>query len=132
MDIHVLPDNLLLSSVISTVIGISGHLFFSFFQKVFEDNFHPDKNRILYYLVSRSYTVCFAFVCVNGWRGPWYILDLHSKSSVLTSTMVGVVALLSIRGLRNVSASPCVIVNDGVKGYFGVVTMFRISVSRYI
>lgn len=129
MDIHVLPEDPLMSAVVSVVIGICGHMFFSISGKVFEDNFHPNRNRMLYYIVSRSYTVCYAFVCVNGWRGPWYILDMHSKNLIFISTLVGVIALIVIRGLRNITASPCVIATDGVKGYFDIVTMFRISVS---
>lgn len=129
MDIHVLPSDPLMSAIVSTVIGICGHIFFTLSGNFFTEHFHPNRNRILYYVVSRSYTVCYAFVCVNGWRGPWYILDLHSKNSIFISTLVGVIALIVIRALRNISASPCVMLTDGVKGYFEVITMFRISVS---
>lgn len=131
MDIHVLPSDTLMSAIVSTVIGVFGHMFFSISGNLFTQYFHPNKNRILYYVVSRSYTVCYAFVCVNGWRGPWSLLDMHSKNSIFISTLVGVIALIVIRGLRNVTASPCVIATDGAKGYFDTVTMFRISVSRY-
>lgn len=130
MDIHFLPSDPLMSAIVSTVIGVVGHMFFSISGKLFTQYFHPNKNRVLYYIVSRSYTVCYAFVCVNGWRGPWYLLDFHSKNSIFISTVVGAIALIVIRGLRNISASPCVIVTDGVKGYFEVATMFRISVSN--
>lgn len=132
MDIYVVPQNQLVSAVISTCVGICGHLFFLLFQKVLESNFHPDKNRILYYLVSRLYTVCFAFTCVNGWRGPWDILSVQTQKdfkSLMVTTSVGLVALISMRALRNVSSPPCVIVNDTVKGYFEVLTMFRVPVS---
>ncbi|KAJ8944529.1 hypothetical protein NQ318_009692 [Aromia moschata] len=128
MDIYVAPHDHLFSALVSTAIGFFGHMVFSVFQKVFVRNFHPEKSRILFYIVSRSYTVCFAFICVNGWRGPWMLLDFYTKavfSTVLATTLVGVVALISIRALRNVSAPPCLIVNDDVKGYFEVATMFR-------
>ncbi|XP_030746645.1 uncharacterized protein LOC115875357 [Sitophilus oryzae] len=135
MDIYVAPNNKLLSAAISTSIGICGHLFFLLFQKVLENNFHPDKNRILFYLVSRLYTVCFAFTCVNGWRGPWDILTIHTQTdfkSLMVTTAVGLVALISMRALRNVSSPPCVIVNDSVKGYFEVLTMFRVTVKEKV
>lgn len=129
MDVLVLPSDPLMSAIASTVIGVSGHILFSVSGKLFTEHFHPNRNRILYYVVSRLYTMCYAFVCVNGWRGPWFLLDLHSKSSIFISTLVGVVALIVIRALRNISAAPCVVITDGVKGYFEIVTMFRISVS---
>lgn len=130
MDFYLLPDDPFLSALISTAVGICGHMFFTVTGELFTDYFHPNKNRISYYVFSRSYTMCYAFVCINGWRGPWYFLEFKSKSSFLIMTLVGVVALIVIRGLRNITASPCVISTDGVKGYFEVVTMFRISVSN--
>lgn len=133
MDIYVTPHNQLLSAVISTSVGFCGHLFFLLFQKVLENNFHPDKNRIVFYLVSRLYTICFAFTCVNGWRGPWDILSVHTQTdfkSLMVTTAVGLVALISMRALRNVSSPPCVVVTDSVKGYFEVLTMFRVTVKE--
>ncbi|KAL1488459.1 hypothetical protein ABEB36_014930 [Hypothenemus hampei] len=109
MDIYVVPQNKLISAAISTCL---------------------DKNRIVFYIVSRLYTISYAFVCVNGWRGPWDILTVHTQKdfkSLLVTTAVGLVALISMRALRNVSSPPCVIVNDTVKGYFEVLTMFRVT-----
>nr|XP_023017835.1 uncharacterized protein LOC111506853 [Leptinotarsa decemlineata] len=131
MDIYLAPFGDPYNGLISISIGMTGHLIFSIFQKVFERNFHPERNRIIFYLVSRNYTVCFAFICVNGWRGPWECLDFLSKTdmfSLIATTLVGVVALVSIRGLRNITAPPFLIATDDVKGYFEVMTMFRIQV----
>ncbi|XP_060529868.1 uncharacterized protein LOC132704106 [Cylas formicarius] len=131
MDIYVFPSDKLLSSTVSIVIGTIGHLFFLTFQTVLEARFHPNRNRILFYVVSRTYTVCFAFVCVNGWRGPWDILSVQTNSDIKNLTVmtsVGLVALISMRALRNVASPPCVIVNDNVKGYFEVLTMFRVTI----
>ncbi|XP_018564398.1 uncharacterized protein LOC108905848 isoform X2 [Anoplophora glabripennis] len=134
MEIYATPQGSeLLSALISTTIGMTGHLAFCFLQKVLEHTFHPYKNRILYYLVSRLYTVCFAFTCVNGWRGPWQLLELHAKYNkftVLVTTVVSVAALVAIRCLRNVAAPPCLIVKDVVRGYFEVMTMFRLSMGE--
>lgn len=129
MDIYVLPLQPLTSAIVSTVVGICGHIFFSMSGELFTQYFHPSKNRVLYYIISRLYTVCYALVCINGWRGPWYLLELLSENTIYISTVFSVVALIVIRGLRNISASPCAIVMDGVKGYFEVATMFRVSVS---
>lgn len=81
MGIYVFPKDEWLSAVISTTIGFAGHVFFSLTQNIFKEHFHPNKNRILYYTVSRLYTLCFAFICVNGWRGPWFLLDIHAKKN---------------------------------------------------
>lgn len=131
MGSYVYPDDELVSAGVSTVIGIGGHLFFALSQHTFERNLHPDRNRISYYVISRLYTLCFAFVCVNGWRGPWIILDVYTgKELTLTGTpfAVGIIALAAMRTLRNVSAPPFAVTTDYVTGYFQVLTMFRITV----
>lgn len=133
MEVYVFPENILLSSLISTAIGNLGHLVFAFSKGFFEKYCHPDRNVFLFYGVSRLYTVGFAFVCVNGWRGPWSILDLYTEmelTSVAASTLVGVIALAAMRTLRNVGAPPFAITMDSVDGYFDVLTMFRVTVSK--
>jgi len=130
MDVYVVPDNILISATISTIIGIGGHLFFILFQKVLDRNFHPDKNRIMFYIVSRFYTMCFGFVCVNGWRGPWELLTIHTRDdfkSLIVTTLIGLVALVAMRAVRNVSSPPCLITTDGAQGYFEILTMFRVT-----
>lgn len=130
MEFYVYPENTLLSAIVSTVIGFVGHLTFNLCQNGLTKYFHPNNNRMAYYIFSRFYTVCFAFVCVNGWRGPWALLDLYANDFYTITTMIlGIVALTVMRALRNISATPFSIVTDQVKGYFEVVTMFRISVS---
>ncbi|XP_056641897.1 uncharacterized protein LOC130448495 [Diorhabda sublineata] len=128
MDIYLVDFSPSQSGLISVIIGLIGHGVFTCFQKFFEEKLHPDKNRVLYYVLSRLYTLCFGFTCVNGWRGPWELLDIPYKTDVMSicaTTGVGIVALLSMRGLRNVIAPPFVIVCDDVQGYFEVATMFR-------
>ncbi|VEN47732.1 unnamed protein product [Callosobruchus maculatus] len=135
MDVYVYPQDPVISALISTCIGIGGHLFFALSQNWFQRLLHPSSNRLVFYVGSRLYTECFAIVCVNGWRGPWQLLDIHSRKqcfTVLATTMVGVVALISVRGLRNVTAPPFIIVRDNVKGYFEVITMFRLSLQKSI
>ncbi|XP_066151731.1 uncharacterized protein [Euwallacea fornicatus] len=130
MDVYVLPEHKLHSAAISTAIGLGGHLFFILFQKVLDKNFHPDKNRIWFYIVSRTYTMCFGFVCVNGWRGPWDLLTIQTQEdfkSLMVTTVIGLVALIAMRAVRNTSSPPCVIMNDAPEGYFEILTMFRIT-----
>ncbi|KAF5295362.1 hypothetical protein FQR65_LT01552 [Abscondita terminalis] len=133
VQLYVYPDNILISAIISTIIGISGHIVFTVAQHFFAKHFHPDNNRILFYVVSRFYTLCFAFICVNGWRGPWLLLDIYTEfelPAIVFTTLIGVVALAILRALRNISATPFSIVTDQVKGYFEVVTMFKTSIEE--
>lgn len=132
MDIYTQDFSPLTSGLISSGIGLLGHAFFTIFQQCFEDNFHPDKHRLLYYVTSRLYTVFFAFTCVNGWRGPFGLLDIRfgDAFSLMSTTMIGIVALVFMKALRNVVAPPLIIVNDHFMGYFKVMTMFRTRVSK--
>lgn len=129
MDIHVLPENPLISATVSFVIGVCGQVLFSLSGKTFTETFHLNRNRFVFYVVSRSYTVCYSFIGINSWRGLWYLFDMNSNRFIFMSTVTAVITLIVIRGLKNISSSPCVIVTDGVDGYFNVTTMFRISVS---
>ena len=116
------------SEVASLVIGIVGHFAFSVAQHALTSIFHPDKHRILYYTMSRVYTTCYAFTCVNSWRGAWDLLERytgHDPFTVLATTLLSVVALATMRSLRNVSAAPFSVVMDSVDGYFEVPTMFK-------
>jgi hypothetical protein len=57
---------------------------------------------------------------------------MFTKNELLTvvaPTIVGIVALAAMRALRNVSATPFAVATDSVKGYFEVLTMFRVAVS---
>lgn len=131
-DIYLFPEDDVISALSSTAIGVAGHMVFTLNQFVLSRNFCPDKGRIAFYLVSRLYTVVFGVVCVNGWRGPWHLLHFQSKSeinSILATTIVSVVALAVTRTVRNIISTPFGVCADNAKGYFDVITMFRVSVS---
>lgn len=133
LDFYVFHDDPLLSCLVSTAIGNLGHLVFAFSKDLMKKYFHPDRNVVLFYVVSRLYTVGFAFVCVNSWRGPWFMLDLYTEAeltSVMATTLVGLIALAAMRTLRNVGAPPFAVAMDSVNGYFDMLTMFRVTVSR--
>lgn len=129
MDVLVFPENALISATVSFVIGVCGQLFFSLSRKLFSKNFFLSRNRVVFYVVSRTYTVCYSFIGINSLRGLWYLLDMNSNRFIFMSTVTAVITLIVLRGLKNISSSPCVIVTDGVDGYFDLTTMFRISVS---
>ncbi|GJQ80420.1 fusl [Trypoxylus dichotomus] len=133
MTIYAYPDDSVKSGVISTAIGVGGHLIFVLLQDFLIKHLHPDKKRIFYYVCSRIYTTCFGFVCVNGWRGPWLLLDYYTNSdlTVLASLAgISIIVLAFLRTLRNVSAPPFALATDHVKNYFAVPTMFKIKMTE--
>uniref|UniRef100_A0A336M8G3 CSON012613 protein n=1 Tax=Culicoides sonorensis TaxID=179676 RepID=A0A336M8G3_CULSO len=130
---YLYPDDPTSSAIASLLIGINGHLIFTGFQRVFKNSLNPDKHRLTYYIGSRIYTYLYGFVCVNGWRGGWQLLDLytpHVTWHVLATVIVSVLALSLLKSLRNISAAPFVCVNDDQTEYFDVPTLFRKGGSR--
>ena len=84
MDLFVFPDRPDYSSYVSLFSGLVGILVFTLAQHRLENCLHPDKHRLLYYIVSRLYTAVFAFCCVNSWRGAFKLLDLYTGVEVYT------------------------------------------------
>lgn len=125
------PNDPLWSAIGSCFIGIIGHFIFFYLQEYLGRTFHPDKHRLTFMVVSRIYTAIYGFICVNGWRGPWAILDLYSTPHVPTLigiTIVGTVLLMFFKGLRNISSTPFGVSTDHSKDYFVAPTMFKSSV----
>ncbi|XP_034256969.1 uncharacterized protein LOC117654443 isoform X3 [Thrips palmi] len=130
MDHYVFPDQPNLSNLVSVAIGAGCHTLFTMVQHPLERHLHPDKHRLMYYVLSRVYTALFSFGCVNSFRGVWKALDEHTglnPATVAALTAVPVVALGCMRALRNISAPPFVIVTDNHENYFQVPTMFHTS-----
>lgn len=112
----------------SLAIGIGGHLFFTVAQKRLTRAVHPDRHRLAYYLVSRGYTYAYGIVCVNGWRGGWALLSQYVPMTIVYTapiTTTAVVALVLLKGLRNISATPFAVATDHSKDYFVSPTMFK-------
>lgn len=133
MDIYCYPEDKVLSASISTAIGFCGNLMLNFIQKPMDQTFHRDTNRVLYYVVSRTYSTFYAFVCVNWFRGVWQLLDIFTPGDLLPvalSTAGAMVILAAFRSLRNISSPPLVVATDERHGYFQVLTMFRTSSSE--
>lgn len=127
LDIFLYPQNELISSWISYIIGISGHLFFTIFQKQLKNVFNPKKGRIRYYIGSRLYTIVFAFVCVNSFRGVWQLLEFYTDYEVETVSImisISVICLGVLRGIRSI-ASPYFLCTDTYSNYFEVPTRFK-------
>lgn len=131
MDDFLYTNNEFASAFGSLLIGITGHLIFTIFQKNIKKWFNPDVHRIGYYLGSRIYTTIFGIVCVNGWRGGWQLIDLFTTNDifiVLLITLGCALCLTLFKGIRNISASPYILVTDHYNDYFDIPTMFKMSV----
>lgn len=132
-DVYVYPEDRVLSSLTSIVIGFVGLYAFNVSQNVLNELLHPDKHRLSYYVGSRLYTAVFGFCCVNAWRGAWQALDQyteHTASTVFATTIVSLLALAIMRAVRNISAPPFSLCLDSCPGYFEVQTMFRVNNTR--
>lgn len=121
-------DNELLSALVSLGLGIFGHSLFTIFQKKLDKCFHPDKHRLMFLISSRIYTYVYGFICVNGWRAGWMLMDLYLPRDIVyifTLTFVSAIVLSFIKGLRNISATPFSVITDHSKQYFAIPTYFK-------
>lgn len=132
MDIYLCPSNKIRSAIFSLIIGIIGHLIFTIGQGLWRNNFDPDRHRLTFYVGSRLYTLIFGVICVNHWRGGWQLIDTFTAGDVTTLlciTIPAIVALCALKGLRNITAAPFVVVTDHSRDYFDIPTMYKRSVS---
>lgn len=115
----------------SLVIGIIGHFLFTWKQHFFRKHFDPDRRRLTFYCISRLYTAFYGIICVNTWRGGWQLVDHYTAkemSTILSVTIFAIISLIGLKTLRNVTATPFVIVTDHSREYFDIPTMFKKSV----
>lgn len=135
MDVYVVPGHRAWSAVASFAIGFVGLFVFTLYQHRLKTYLKPRKhNTAVYYVMSRGYTVAFAYSCVNSWRGVWEAMDMLTgtgRLALAVSVALGICALACMRTLRNIIAPPIAILTDGYDGYFEVPTLFRVRVSRF-
>jgi Fuseless len=128
---YLYPDQPLISNLISLAIGIIGHMIFTVFQSCMTNHLRPDRCRLTYYFWSRCYTIVFGFVCVNGWRGGWQLIDMYTEmksSSIFLTTLTCLLILGALKSVRNITATPFVIIPDDANAYFEIPTYFKTSV----
>ena len=132
-DKYLIPSDKVQSKVVSLIIGIIGHLVFTIGQGWLRNNFSPDRQRLTFYIVSRLYSSIFGIVCVNCWRGGWQLIDHYTAqnmTTILSITIFAIVCLMMLKAIRNVTATPFVVVTDTANEYFDVPTMYKKSVRR--
>lgn len=128
---YIYPSDYPTSLVISLGLGLFGHLMAHLFQTSLRRYLNADRHRLLFYIGSRVYTEIYGTVCVNSWRGGWEMINLYTTHDVLYVILItlGCALLLALlKGLRNVTGSPFVVVNDTRREYFDVPTYFKTSV----
>ncbi|XP_050304957.1 uncharacterized protein LOC126742356 isoform X2 [Anthonomus grandis grandis] len=134
MAVYIYPEDLILSTIVSTIFGICGRMLSALCQTQLEDSFHPKMGKISWYLASRVYTIVMGVVVINSWRGPWELLTLLTGEDNLmvhaVSFFGGLMLLMMAKSVRNTNSTPCEIVTDSdVDNYFKIVTRFKTYVS---
>lgn len=124
LDIFLYPENELISSWISYFIGIIGHLIFTIFQKNIKNVLNPEKSKILYYIGSRLYTIVFAFICVNSFRGVWQLLEFYTDYDIKTVSILILLSVTSLGFLRGIRSIAYFLVTDYYCNYFEIPTRF--------
>jgi hypothetical protein len=128
---YLFQENELHSQIASLIIGIVGHLVFTIGQGSLRNHFNPNRHRLTFYIGSRVYTSIYGIICVNCWRGGWQLIDRYTErhmSHILTITITAIISLMLLKAIRNVTATPFVVVTDSSGEYFDVPTMFKKSV----
>lgn len=131
-EIYLYPHKKIQSSVASLLIGIAGHLVFTIWQRTFEKFLDANRHRLIFYVGSRIYTAIFGIICVNCWRGGWQLIDHYTArdmTTILSITFLAILALMALKSLRNVVATPFVIITDQKLDYFRVPTKYKTMVS---
>ncbi|KXJ84029.1 uncharacterized protein LOC109432868 isoform X2 [Aedes albopictus] len=130
---YIYPQDLPTSLIVSLSVGVIGHLIFNIFQATLRRHLNADKHRLLFFFGSRLYTEIYGTICVNTWRGGWEMINLYGTHDVLYVVLItlGCALLLAmLKGLRNVTASPFVVVNDSRREYFDIPTYFKLTGSK--
>ncbi|CAH2108594.1 unnamed protein product [Euphydryas editha] len=128
MDLYVLTEDPVSSAAVCAAFGLCFGLAFCVFQTQLSEYLRPDRSRLTYYVLSRTYTYVAGVACVGGWRGVWNLLNEctgDSARTLLSTTVAATLSLAALRTLRNICAAPFAIAVDSPQDYFDVPTMFR-------
>ena len=135
LDIYLLPQNIEWSCAVSILIGIVFGVLLNYFQNAISKELCYEKRPVIYYAVSRIYTIFYTFVCINHWRGVWKAWDVVTgitlKSGAL-STGIGLICLILTKGLVNISVPPLLVVPDYHETYFRMPNQFGIKVREWL
>lgn len=128
MDLYVLPEQPVISALISAVFGLCCDLVLCVCQTQLTKFLTPDRGRLFYYVFSRLYTYVAGVACIAAFRGLWNLLNECTEDSAKTlmcTTAAATLSLAALKVLRNISASPFAVCVDSPQNYFDVPTMFK-------
>lgn len=91
------------------------------------------RQKLRQFMITKAYTYCFSVGCIMQWRGGWDVikgyfgLDLRVA---LGMSIMCLIPLIMVKGLRNLLAVPMVIITDIKEFTFSFPTRFRTEVSK--
>lgn len=134
-DIFLTPNEPLKSATISFSIGFSGQFFLLFFQDFITKSLKFKNNKCVNLLVSKVYALIVAQTCIHFWRGVWMFIDFVSSPGI-TSMFINLIQNLTIlslsKSLKNLLASPFVLLVDKSDGDYSAATFFKTKVEEFL
>jgi hypothetical protein len=140
LDALLFPDEPVASAAVTLGVGAAGFVACAVAQPALA-NWSRGDQRTLPAVVDALYSYAGLWVSVATWRGAWYAWDLAQGRGAaagppdgglaldgLVSHVVGLVALLPLRGFRNLNAAPMVISSDVRPPFLGGRTTVGVEV----
>ncbi|CAK1540735.1 unnamed protein product [Leptosia nina] len=129
MDIYIYPDDPLLSAIVTTMIGVVFGLMLCVFQEYCCKRLTAEIGRAKFFITTRVYNYIAGIINVAACRGVWNILEVFQEDAYSTAvtTVASTIALICLKGLRNVESAPYSVAIDADEGYFDAPTFFRTS-----
>ncbi|VVC88141.1 unnamed protein product [Leptidea sinapis] len=129
LDLYIYPEKELESAIVTTAIGLVFGLILSTLQHYFSERLTPEEGKVKYIVVTRLYTYLASIVNVSACRGVWNILEIAQRDwfSISVTTVLSAIALMILKGFRNVEAAPYSVALDDAEGYFDAPTFYRTS-----
>ncbi|CAF0922208.1 unnamed protein product [Didymodactylos carnosus] len=119
IDIHLLPNNPIMSSLASVLFGcVVLYIFYLLqdqLQRLYELYHHTTSAQMM----ARLYTLIIAFAYINQWRGLWSLLDMTTGVwyYLVIETIVSIIFLLLMKSIYNLNSAPFLIAVD-TESYF--------------
>lgn len=127
MDIYIYPEDPLLSALVTAMMGVVLGLLLYVFQEYCCKRLTPEMGRLRFFIVTRLYNYVAGIINVAACRGVWNIMEIYEEDAFSTAvtTIASAIALICLKGLRNVEAAPYCVAIDADEGYFDAPTFYR-------
>jgi hypothetical protein len=133
LDIYLLPNNERNSAYVSLGIGLLILYIIYLSQNFLQIFYEKYRHNLIGQIMTRLYTLIFAFAYINQWRGLWNLLDLTSNNwfHLLIETLISIVFLLFMKSIYNLNSAPFIIAID-TESYFLIGSKHTVSVSQRV